>query len=71
MSAAHSLALIRSPTQKFGMGLVVKLQTMHKLTILVTFFKSEEYSHRSIGIELVQFSIIAVLFLLLLLLIAR
>ena len=39
MSAAHSLALIRSPTQKFGMGLVVKLQTMHKLTILVTFFQ--------------------------------
>ena len=36
------------------MGLVVKLQTMQELTILMTFFfKSEEYSHRSTGIELI------------------
>ena len=48
-----SLALIRSPTQKKGMGLVSKLQTMQQLTILVTFFKSEECSHRRIGIELI------------------
>ena len=34
-----SLALIRSPTQKVGMGLLVKLQTMQQLTILVTFFQ--------------------------------
>ena len=35
------------------MGLVVKLQTMQQLTILVNFFKSHEYSHMSIGLELV------------------
>ena len=36
------------------MGLVVKLQTMQQLTILVTFFfKSEGYSNKIIGIELV------------------
>ena len=40
-------------TQKFGMGLVGKLETMQQLTIIVTFFKSKEYSHRSVGIELV------------------
>ena len=34
-----SSALIRSPTQKVGMGLLVKLQTMQQLTILVTFFQ--------------------------------
>ena len=34
-----SLALIRSPTQKVGMGLVVELQTMQQITILVTFFQ--------------------------------
>ena len=35
------------------MALVVKLQTVQQLAILVTLFKSEEYSHRSVGIELV------------------
>ena len=53
------------------MHLLVKLQIMQHLTTLVTFSKSEEFSHRSIGIELVQFSIIAIYCLLLLLLIAR
>ena len=33
------LALIRSPTQKFGMGSVVKLQIIQQLTTLVTFFQ--------------------------------
>ena len=33
------LALIRSPTQKFGVGLVVKLQIMQQLTALVTLFQ--------------------------------
>ena len=37
------------------MGLVVKLQTTQQLTILVTLFKSEEYSHSSVGIELIYF----------------
>ena len=31
-------ALIRSPTQKVGMGLVAKLQIMQQLTTIVTFF---------------------------------
>ena len=37
------------------MGLVVNLQTMQQLANHFSdiFFKSEEYSHRSIGIELV------------------
>ena len=48
-----SLALIRSPTQKSGMDLVVKLQAMQQLITSVTFFQSEECSHRSMGIELV------------------
>ena len=34
-----SLALIRSATQKFGMGLVVKLEVIQQLTTLVTFFQ--------------------------------
>ena len=34
-----SLALIRSETQKFGMGLVVKLEVIQQLTTLVTFFQ--------------------------------
>ena len=36
------------------MGLVVKLQTMEQLvaTAMQPFFKSEEYGHRGIGIEL-------------------
>ena len=37
------------------MGLVVKLQTMQQLANHFSdiFFKSEEYSHRNIGIQLV------------------
>ena len=53
MRSSISIALIRSPNQKVGMGLVIKLQKMKQLTILVTFFESEEYSHRSKGIEVV------------------
>ena len=41
------------------MGLVVNLKTMQQPTILVTFFQTREYSHRTIGIELVQFFIVA------------
>ena len=39
------------------MGLVVKLQTMQQVDNHFSdiFFKSEEYSHMSIGIELVFF----------------
>ena len=46
-----NLALIRSPAQKVGLRLVVQLQIMQQLTTLVTFFKSEDRSHKSIGIE--------------------
>ena len=35
------------------MSLVVQLQTMQQLTTLMTFFKSEEYSHESITIQLI------------------
>ena len=35
------------------MYLVVKLQTMRQLSILVTFFELEDYSHRNVGIGLV------------------
>ena len=35
------------------MYLVVKLQTMEQLSTLVTLSKSEEYSHRNVGIGLV------------------
>ena len=54
-SVAQSVAFIWSVTNpKIWYGLVVKLQTMQQLTILVTFFfKSEDYSHRIIGLELV------------------
>ena len=41
------------------MGLVVNLKTMQQPTILVTFFQIREYIHRTIGIELVYFFIIA------------
>ena len=41
------------------MDLVVNLKTMQQPTILVTFFQTREYSHRTIGIELVQFFIVA------------
>ena len=34
-----SLALIQSPTQKFGMNLVFQLQIMQQLTTLVPFFQ--------------------------------
>ena len=34
-----SLDLIRLPTEKVGMGLVVELQTMQPLTIVVIFFQ--------------------------------
>ena len=40
-------------TQNVGMGLVGKLETMQQLTVIVTFSQSKEYSHRSVGIELV------------------
>ena len=66
-----SLALVQSPTQKVSMNLVVKLQVIQQLTTLMTFFKTEECSHRSIGTELVYFSIIALLFFFLLLLYAK
>ena len=47
-----SLALIRSPTQKSGMDLVVKLQAMQQLITSVTFFpirrvQSQEYGYRT------------------------
>ena len=40
--------------QNVGMGLVFKLQAMQQLANHFSdfFFKSEKYSHRSIGIEL-------------------
>ena len=42
-----------SSTQKVSMGLVVNLKTMQRPAMLVTFFQIREYSHRTIGIELV------------------
>ena len=36
------LALIRSPTQNVGMGLVVKLQIMQQLTTLVISFLDQK-----------------------------
>ena len=42
------------------MGLVVKLQTMQQLTILVTFFKSEEHSYCFIAWSSINFIIIVI-----------
>ena len=50
-------------SKKVGIGLVSTLLIMQNLTILGTFFKSEECSHRIIGIELVWFSPIVHIFL--------